>query len=295
MFDENYIGRRRKDTGPQTWWTPRNVLALVYLWLIGALYLSAVFIGSDPSSPGHLWGNGFFLSQSVLCFMIPVFSYSIRNRPEAIRSPRLAVRDGSPAIHFPADRMAHPISEVGYFLVAVILVSAALMGTDGHLEPGMGIFLLPAALFLSYPIFSLAGRFVEEGTYLTEHGVTIRARGLRAQIPWSSIAGSRTYRTWPFPFDRIAIDLHPGSPREVSVTVPWWIGSPRPRRNTVLLTKVQVPGLMMGWEETNPGTWIDIFAQHPPTRQYLDSLDDPPDFRDARSRLWEHLGPPFDA
>ena len=234
------------------------------------------------------------LLMALLFFSLPLIEFLLRNRPTEIAGPISETLDGEPALYFPADRLGMYAGAVGYTWMAALLVCLNFVSRSRPDEIAW-IWVAPAAFFFSFTVFAIAGRFVEDGVYLTAEKVIIRARGLRAEIPWESIAGSRTYMTWPFPFERIAIDLHPGSPREVSVTVPWWIGSPRPRRNTVFLTKVQVPGLMMGWEETNPGTWIDIFAQHPPTRQYFDSLSDPPDFRDARSRLWEHLGPPFDA
>lgn len=291
MHDETYEGRHRRDRGPRSARTLRTVLACAYLWVVGAVFLSAVFIGADPSDADFVSETVLYGSLALICLIAPVLGFTIRNRPEAIRCPRTAVFEGASAIHFPADRMAHPTSEVLYGLGAATFVGAAGTVADGSFGPHLWPFLLPAALMISYPVFSIAGRFAEDGTYLTERGVSIRARGLRAEIPWSSVAGSRTYRTWPFPYDRIAIDLHPGSPREVAVTVPWWIGSPVPLRDTVILTKVQVPGLKIGWEETNPGKWIDLFARLPPTDEYLAALDDPPSYREAQVRLWDHLGP----
>ena len=43
------------------------------------------------------------------------------------------------------------------------------------------------------------------------------------------------------------------------MTVPWWIGSPRPRKDTVFLTKVQVPGFYKDVPYTNPGVRINQY------------------------------------
>lgn len=115
----------------------------------------------------------------------------------------------------------------------------------------------------------MAGRFKEEGTTLTPQGVTIRARGLRAELPWTTIAGSTTYKQPLFPYERLAIHFHPSSPRDVSVTVPWWIGSPRPRKDTVFLTKAQVPGFYKDSPSTNPGFGINQRVNDHPWMGYL--------------------------
>lgn len=251
------------------------VLRCAFLWGLGAVFAFATWVAyaEDLGVAAVIFG----LCMTTVLVTAPLFGYSIRHRPDAIRSPRLATYNGSPSVYFPADRMAHPVSETMYPLLAAILLSWASMSDAGLFTPLLVVVGPAAALFLSYTVFAVTGRFAEDGTHLTEQGVHIRARGLRADVPWSSIAGSRTYKTWPFPYERIAIDLHPGSLREVSVTVPWWIGSPRPRRDTLFLTKVQVPGFEPGDDNSNPGSWISVLAGQPPTAARLRELGDPPE------------------
>lgn len=206
---------------------------------------------------------------SLLTLSVPFVGISLKNRTEEIRCPKHVVVSGRPALHFPGDRRGMIGSAILYPLLAGPLVALCVPPPGEEFHPSVVIFLIPAAFCFSYTLFALAGRFKEDGTYITERGVTIRARGLRAELPWSSIAGSTTYLQSPFPYERIAIHLHPGSPREVSVTVPWWIGSPRPRGDTVFLTKVQVPGFYREGYGTNPGNWIDRYAHNPPSAEQL--------------------------
>ena len=235
------------------YWTVGKLLGAAFLWAYGVMMSLGLFysLGTDRDP----WFVLAVLMLVLLLFVVPIAGYYIRNRDEEIWCPRFATHEGKPAIHSPADNRAMPLSAMLYLMLGVGLVSFELASKDDPFEPPW-ILGFPGLVFLSYTLFAALGRFREDGTFLTEDGVVIRARGLRASIPWDSIAGTRTYRRFPFPFHRIAIDLHADAPREVSTTVPWWIGSPRPRRNTVFLTQVQVPGFVYYLDETNPGAWI---------------------------------------
>lgn len=237
----------------ERYWTIGKVLGAAFLWSFGAIFAYATF--RDIGTGGNIWTTMFGFTFAFSLFTIPLFGYYLRNRDDEILCPQFADFHGKPAIHFPGEKRGMPVSAALYFLFGTWLVCLELGVNDDPLEPP-GVFVLLGLLFLSYTLFAVLGRFREDGTFLTEDGVTICARGLRAQIPWASIAGTRTYKRHPFPFRRIAIDLHPGTPREVSTTVPWWVGSPRPRRDTVFLTQVQVPGFDFANDTTNPGTWI---------------------------------------
>lgn len=246
--------------------------------LFGSVLLFATVVGWRDRM--GIWAVALMALMTLLFFGLPLIEFTLRHRPAEIDCPRISVVDGRPAIHFPGDRAGMRVSIVGYVWVAALLGCFAMTSREQP-DDIVWVFIVPAAFFLSYSVFGLAGRFIEDGLYLTEHAVLIRARGLRAEIPWSSIAGSRTYKSPLFPYHRVAIDLHPGSPRMVSTTVPWWIGSPRPRRDTVFLTMVQIPGMVPGILDTNPGAWIPVLLHRPPTRQFLESLDAWPELVDA--------------
>jgi len=261
---------RRREDG--RYWAPSTVLAAIFFCFFGVVFASLAF---DEARAGHYLTALAAACISALFFAIPVFGFRLRHRDAEIACPRVTMYEGRPAIHFPGDRLAIAVSATLYGLLAGAVLSAILSGWDG--SPGGFIpFGVPALFFLSYTVFALLGRFDESGTVLDETGVTIRARGLRAQIPWSSIKGAEIVRHRPFPYPRVAIRLHPGTPREVSTTVPWWIGSPRPRRDTVYLTKVQIPGMITEVPSTTPVPFIRAFAQHPPSRKTLQELVDEP-------------------
>lgn len=214
-----------------------------------------------------------FAALTLLFLVAPFAALYLKGRTEEILCPKHVMVHGRPALHFPGDRRGMKLSTMMYPVLAAVCIAFGLPSNGGELRPSAVIVWALAALFLSYPLFAVAGRFVEDGTFITEQGVAIRARGLRAELPWTSIAGSTTYRERPFLYERIAIHLYPGSPREVTTTVPWWIGSPRPRGDTVFLTKVQVPGFFRREFATNPGNWIADFADDPPTSQQLEKSD----------------------
>ncbi|WP_141564714.1 hypothetical protein [Dietzia alimentaria] len=277
-------------TSTPRFWTFAKVSGSAFLWFFAALFIIAAT--RDYLETANLWSLTLGICLSAIGFSAPIFGYTLRNRPEQIRAPQVAALNGLPAVLFPADRPAVPVSAALYAILSGALVSWAMLSDTDEARVAAGIFLALAAFFFSYTLFAVLGRFHDDGTYLTEQGVFIRARGLRAQIPWSSIAGSRTYKKWPFPYPRIAIDLIPGTPRDVSITVPWWIGSPHPRKNTVILTTVQVPALQIEQANTDPGTWIDTFIHNPPTARYLATLVDPPNFYEART-MTGSIPPPF--
>lgn len=273
------------DVPPTGWRWYANFVSTTALCLIfGAAfgYGGWEMASEDGAYPDAVMAAAFVLFYAV----IPFAALYAKKRTEEMKCPQHVTLHGRPALLFPGDRRGMRVSAVLYLVLAILNVSAFL--PDSFHETPLPVLLIlwsPAALFLSYTLFAIAGRFVEDGTFLTEQGVTIRARGLRAELPWNSIAGSTTYRRSPFPYERIAIHLHPGSPREVSTTVPWWVGSPRPRGDTVFLTKVQVPGFYLHDCATNPGDWIAVFAQNPPSAEYLASLTDPVVFSEAHQRL----------
>lgn len=251
-------------------WTIKYLLSWITLWLMGVVAGVLAWFGYDRDSDP--WGVAFFVFVALFLFLTPVLGLTLSNRPEEIRCPQHVTRAGRPALRFPADERAVPGSAALYALYSAALLCLGLAGEEGFRGGGF-LFAFPSAFFATYTLFAVLGRFHDDGTYLTEQGVTIRSRGLRAEIPWSSIEGSHTYRTWPFPLDRIAIRLYPGRPREVSITVPWWIGSPRPRNNMVFLTEVQVPGFDPMDSETDPSLWIDKFAENPPSASDLQQAD----------------------
>lgn len=250
---------------PERYWTAGKVAGAAFLWLFGVGFMLGTWQDPDWEDP---WMLAFGTSCALGFFVIPIVGYYLRHRDDEIWCPQFITHEERPAIHFPAEQRGMPVSAGLYVLLAAPLICLEVW-IKGNLHEPPWLYSIPGLFFLSYTLFAVLGRFSEEGTFLTEWGVIIRARGLRARIPWSSIASSRTYRSWPFPFDRIAIDLHPGTPREVSTTVPWWVGSPRPRRNTVFLTQVQVPGFFPFDERSNPGSWIQRFAQKPPSADDL--------------------------
>lgn len=212
--------RRRSDHG---YWSTSTILSTLFLEFFGAIFLlTTVALVLDGR---EIWEVAACFLFAVLLVLIPVGGYYLRHRAIAIAGPRIVVRDGTPAVAFPADHRAITVSAVAYAIVAAVLLCFS-MNAPAFASTQMLVLGLPALFFLSYPLFALTGRLVDDGTYLTEHGVGIRARGLRAELPWSSIAGSHTVAGLPWQFPRIVIELHPGSPRDVQVTVPWWIGSP---------------------------------------------------------------------
>lgn len=261
--------RRRHRRAGQRYWSASTILGGLFLWFVAAAFATGGWV-SYTKHHDH-WDLSAALSLSLLVFSVPIFGYHLRNRDAEIACPQMVIREGRPAMHFPGDRRAVPVSAAGYALLGGVGIGFSMSGWTGHVAELIP-FGLPAVFFLTYTLFAVLGRFDESGTFLDETGVTIRARGLRAQLPWSSIAGAEIVKHWPFPYPRIAIHLHPGTPRDVSTTVPWWIGSPRPRRNTVYLTRVQVPGMIDAVPDTTPASWIDLFAHQPPTRQDLEKV-----------------------
>jgi hypothetical protein len=264
---------RHRDGTANGYWTVSKVFGALFLWFFAFMVITGGW-GSYTESRDR-WEIVFASSFALLLFSIPLLGYSLRNRPQEIRCPQMVRCEGRPVIHFPGDRRAVPVSAFAYALLGFTGIAASMTSWTGHVAELIP-FGLPSAFVLTYTLFALLGRFDESGTVLDETGVTIRARGLRAQIPWSSIKGAEIVRHRPFPYPRVAIRLHPGTPREVSTTVPWWIGSPRPRRDTVYLTKVQIPGMITEVPSTTPVPFIRAFAQHPPSRKTLQELVDEP-------------------
>lgn len=244
---------------PRTDW--RWYLNLVSVILMSAFFITVFSIGmwTSATEDRDLESAAFFGAWVVLFLVTPFMGIYLKNRPGEIVCPQYIQIDGQSAIRFPGDRRGMHVSAVGWPVLALLPAAMFVPGIINDFEPSALVLLTPVLFLVSYTVFAVSGRFNEEGTTLTQQGVTIRARGLRADIPWSSIAGSTTVKHFPFPYERIAIHLHPGSPREVSVTVPWWIGSPRPRRDTVFLTKVQVPGFYEYEPYTNPGIRINEY------------------------------------
>ncbi len=262
-------GKRRKSS--QGYWSTRTVLSTLFLEFFGTIFLlTTVALAADGR---EIWEVAACFLFATLLVLIPVGGYYLRNRAITIAGPRIVVRDGAPAVAFPADHRAIPVSAAAYAIIAAVLLCFS-MNAPAFASPQMLVLGLPALFLLSYPLFALTGRLVDDGTYLTEHGVSIRARGIRAELPWSSIAGSHTVAGLPWQFPRIVIELHPGSPRDARVTVPWWIGSPRPRHDSVYLTVVQVPGISPFRPESSPSVWISSYAAHPPTARNIAALSD---------------------
>lgn len=244
---------------PPTGW--RWYVNMVLTTILCAFFTVMLGIGTwtTAADDGDLKGAAFLCACTLLFLVIPLAGFYLKNRNAEILCPQQIEVDGQSALRYPGDRRGMHVGAALWPVLALLPIAIGLPKDGDALHPSSIVFFAPAAFFISYTLFALAGRFNEEGTTLTSQGVTIRARGLRAELPWTSIAGSTTYKQPPFPYERIAIHLHPGSPREVSVTVPWWIGSPRPRKDTVFLTKVQVPGFYKESPHTNPGVRINQY------------------------------------
>lgn len=261
---------------PATGWRWYAVMVLTTIMCVFFVGVFGHGSWTAATQDNDRWAATFSASIALLFLVVPFAGAFLKKRTAEIQCPKYVQVQGRPALHFPGDKRGMQVSAFLWPVLAALLIALFLPSDGEEFHYSTIVFFAPPAFLLSFTVFALAGRFVEDGTFLTESGVTIRARGLRAELPWASIAGAATYKQQPFPYERIAIYLHPGSPREVSVTVPWWIGSPRPRGDTVFLTKVQVPGFFRGVYGTNPGTWIARFADSPPTAHHLEPGYVPP-------------------
>lgn len=261
------------------------IFSAVFLCFCGAVFAFAGWL--ELAGGGDPWGVAAALSFALLCFAAPAVGDHIRDRPDKILCPQNVVIDGEPVVHFPGDRKAVPVSSVLYILMAGAVGSLGMASESAEVR---WILVGVAVVFLTYPLFAVAGRFNEDGTFLTTEGLTVRARGLRAELPWASIDRAFTFQPGRRRQPRTAIYLHPGSPRTVRLTTPWWIGAPYPRRDLVYISRVQVPGMTGHDIRTDPGVWINDFAQRPPTQDEL-RTDYPPSEPEpiGRSRIKNRL------
>lgn len=210
------------------------------LALFGAVF-AVLFLGS-LAAEGLSWQSTLFLACTGLFTGTIIAGFALRNRPRETAGPRRVVVDGLPALRFPGDRLGMLAGAALYPLVALLVSSFA------HTVLPSWYLALPfdlLALYLvSFTVFAAARRFDEEGITLDHQGVRIHARGLRARLPWDSIASIEPLPSRMFGHPAWALRLKPGSPREVSTTVPWWIGSRRPSTDSVYFSQVQIPSTL---------------------------------------------------